>query len=79
LLTEFKLENRFLDRVCYLIGNHHSYPKIDGKDFQILVEADFLVNIDEDNLLFSQIETIHRKYIKTETPNELLNVMFRVN
>jgi hypothetical protein len=35
-------------RICFLIGHHHTYTKIDGPDFQILVEADFPVNIDED-------------------------------
>ncbi len=77
LLAEFKLESCFTDRVCFLIGNHHSYQKIDGLDFQILVEADFLVNSDEDRLTAAQIETIREKYFKTETGNELVKVMFR--
>ena len=33
-----------IDRVCFLIANHHTYDKIEGLDYQILVEADFLVN-----------------------------------
>mgnify|MGYP000340972515 FL=1 len=33
------------ERVAYLIGHHHTYDKIEGMDYQILVEADFLVNI----------------------------------
>ena len=32
-------------RVEYLVGHHHTYKDIDGLDYQILVEADFLVNI----------------------------------
>ena len=36
------------DRVCYLIGHHHTYDQIDGIDYQILVEADFLVNLAEE-------------------------------
>ena len=38
------------DRVQYLIAHHHTYNKIDEIDYQILVEADFLVNIMEDGL-----------------------------
>jgi HD superfamily phosphodiesterase len=29
-------------RVCHIVGNHHSPEKIDGIDFQILWEADYL-------------------------------------
>lgn len=36
-----------IDRVCYLVGHHHTYSNIDGKDYQILVESDFLVNLFE--------------------------------
>ena len=33
------------DRVCFIIGNHHTPSKIDGLDFQILWEADLLENL----------------------------------
>ena len=39
-----------IERVKYLIAHHHTYDAIDGIDYQILVEADFLVNILEDGL-----------------------------
>ena len=34
----------------YLIAHHHTYDNINEIDYQILVEADFLVNIMEDGL-----------------------------
>ena len=34
-----------VERVSYLVGHHHTYTGIDGADYQILVEADFLVNL----------------------------------
>ncbi len=37
-------------RISYLVGHHHTYLNIDGLDYQILVEADFLVNLYEDAL-----------------------------
>lgn len=37
-----------IDRVCYLVAHHHTYSNMDGLDYQILVEADFLVNLYED-------------------------------
>ncbi len=76
ILREFDLSGEFIDRVCYLIGNHHSYGKIDGTDFQILVEADFLVNIFENNSKLEHIEVIGQKYFKTDTGIGLLKSMY---
>ena len=50
--------DEFIDRVCFLIGHHHTYAPIEGIDHQILVEADFLVNVYEDELYLSQYNTI---------------------
>ncbi|SFR15509.1 HD domain-containing protein [Desulfoscipio geothermicus] len=67
ILEEFNLIKGFIDRVSYLIGNHHTYSKIDDIDFQILVEADFLVNIFEDDIGKEQVKAIKQKYFKTNT------------
>lgn len=40
-------EEDVIKRVCYLVGHHHTYQDIEGLDYQILVEADFLVNLYE--------------------------------
>ncbi len=50
LMEEIGVRPDLLERVAYLVGNHHSRDKIDGEDFQILWEADFLVNVQEGNL-----------------------------
>jgi HD superfamily phosphodiesterase len=34
-----------VDRICFIIGNHHTPSKIDGLDFQIQWEADLLENM----------------------------------
>jgi HD superfamily phosphodiesterase len=34
-----------IDRICYIIGHHHSPSKIDGIDFQVQWEADLLENL----------------------------------
>ena len=41
-------EPETIDRVCYIIGGHHTASKNDGVDFQIIWEADLLVNIEEE-------------------------------
>ena len=76
LLKDFDLNSKIIDRICYLIGNHHSYNKIDGIDFQILIEADFLVNIFEENISKQAIESIKQKYFRTQTGLQMLNNMY---
>ena len=39
-----------MGRVAYIIGGHHTAAKNNGLDFQIIWEADLLVNIAEDGL-----------------------------
>ena len=67
ILQKNKIGQNVIDRVCYLIGHHHTYTQIDGIDYQILVEADFIVNIDEDKMSDNAIESVMRKYFKTQT------------
>jgi hypothetical protein len=40
-----------IERVCFIVGHHHTPEKIDGPDFQILWEADYL-----EYLLFGEKE-----------------------
>lgn len=48
----------------YLVGHHHTYKDIDGLDYQILVEADFLVNYFEDGLDKEHIKEKCRRSLK---------------
>lgn len=75
-LNEYRLEEEFVDRVCYLVGHHHSYSFIDNIDFQILVEADFLVNIHENEMTKEQVLEIREKYFKTSTGKSILDSMY---
>lgn len=47
LLTSIGFPREIIDRVCWIVGRHHTYTDIQGLDYQILVEADFLVNLYE--------------------------------
>lgn len=47
MLTALGFDRELIDRVCWLIAHHHTYTDIVGMDYRILVEADFLVNLDE--------------------------------
>ena len=65
-----------IDRVCYLIGHHHTYKGVDGIDYQILLEADFLVNAFEDNLSRQAITSFRDKIFRTATGVELINATY---
>lgn len=77
LLAELGCDDALIDRVCYLIAHHHEYHAIDDVDYQILVEADFLVNIFEENNPPEMVETIRETIFKTETGREFLDNLFR--
>lgn len=47
LLRKAGFSEEDIARACYLVAHHHTYDSIDGLDYQILVEADFLVNLHE--------------------------------
>jgi uncharacterized protein len=76
ILEKLGVKPTVVDRVCYLIGNHHTYTKIDGIDFQILVEADFLVNIYEDEMSESAVISARDKYFKTDTGKKLIDSLY---
>lgn len=76
ILEEFNLDKNFVDRVCYLIGHHHTYNKIDDVDYQILIEADFIINIFEDSIEKERVEIIKNKYFKTESGIHLIDSMY---
>ena len=67
---------RLVDRVCWLIAHHHTYLNIQGMDYQILVEADFLVNAYEDGMSPEAVETFKRKVFRTETGSALLQTLY---
>lgn len=63
-------------RVCFLIAHHHTYTGIDGADWQILLEADMLVNLYEDGLGEHAVRSALERVFKTETGKELCCQMF---
>lgn len=72
MLAEIGFEPDLIERVCWLIGHHHTYTAIDGIDYQILVEADFLVNFQEGNQPMSAIRNIYETIFRTDAGKQLL-------
>jgi hypothetical protein len=77
ILSQYNLDKKTLERIRYIIGNHHTYSKIDGIDFQILVEADFLVNFFEDSMNEDAIKKVRNSIFKTLSGTKLLDKMYR--
>ena len=76
ILVGLGAEQRVIDRVRYLIAHHHSYAHIDAIDYQILVEADFLVNMCENAMVKKEVEKIYRRIFKTKSGRALCRAMY---
>ncbi|NBJ17026.1 MAG: HD domain-containing protein [Dehalobacter sp. 4CP] len=73
LLENMSFDSSLIDRVCWLIAHHHTYNNINEIDYQILIEADFLVNAFEDHLSEAAIKNFSKKIFKTETGKKFLS------
>ena len=76
LLKKLKFDDKVSERVQFLIAHHHTYDNIDKIDWQILVEADFLVNAYEDGMTAEQCKTAKDRVFRTETGKQYLEEMF---
>ncbi len=72
------LSKNFIDRVAYLVGHHHTLSNIDGIDYQILIEADYIVNADESNYSRENIMNTIEKLFKTNTGIHLIKSIYKL-
>jgi len=77
MLEEIGFDEKIIDRVTFLVGNHHTYSNIVGEDYQILVEADFLVNFYEDEMSIDSINECKKRIFKTKAGIKLCETMFQ--
>lgn len=87
LLRNLHFDEEVIARVSYLVGHHHTYDNIDGLDYQILVEADFLVNLFENGdqnadrateEMKKAAESTKEKIFRTKTGTRILEEMFGI-
>ena len=78
LLEKLGFDKDVSDRVQYLIAHHHTYDNIDGIDYQILVEADFLVNIMESDLSKEATLKAYHTIFKTTCGKTICREMFGI-
>ncbi len=58
-LADTGLTREEIARIAYLVGHHHTYEGVEGLDYQILLEADYLVNADESG--YSRENILHMR------------------
>ena len=78
LLNKLEFNKELIERVSYLVAHHHTYSNIDGIIFQILVEADFLVNLYENKNDKETIQNTCNKIFKTKLGRKLCNQMYNI-
>lgn len=64
------------ERICWLIGHHHTYTDVTSRDHRILLEADFLVNSFEDNISKDGIIAFRDNVFRSESAISMLNDMW---
>ena len=79
LLLELGYARDVIDRVCYLVGHHHTYRDIDGPDYQILLEADFLVNMYEDQMSKSAVLSAFERIFRSGTGIRYGKMIYQMN
>lgn len=76
LLEELMCPAPLTERVCWLVGHHHTYTDVDGLDHRILLEADYLVNADEGAQAEAAIRAARREFFRTKAGIRLLDSIY---
>ena len=69
-------EKMLQKNLTFSIAHHHTYNEIEGLDYQILVEADFLVNLFEDGSSREAAQKVQKNIFKTNTGTKYLSDLF---
>lgn len=63
-------------RISHIVSHHHTYTGVNGIDYQILLEADFLVNADESGFSTAAIAVAKERIFRTAAGVRLLCSMY---
>lgn len=72
MLSALGLPVPVIRRVSFLIAHHHTTQNVAGKDWQILLEADFLVNMIEEHCTQESIDNYRKNVFRTAEGLRLL-------
>ena len=77
-LKDSDLNEEAIKRIVFLVGHHHTLTDISGLDYQILIEADYLVNAEESSYSESNICNTKERFFKTSTGIALLKSVYGI-
>ena len=75
-LADMGLTSVQIERVAYLVGHHHTFQRIDGLDYQILIEADFIVNAAESAYSKENIANFAETIMRTNSAKRIAAEVF---
>lgn len=75
-LADMGLTGVQIERVAYLVGHHHTFQRIDGLDYQILIEADFIVNAAESAYSKENIANFAETIMRTNSAKRITAEVF---
>lgn len=76
MLESLGFEQEDVERICYLIAHHHTYTNVEGMDYRILLEADFLVNMYEEHSPKEAVQAALKNIFRTNTGSSICQTMF---
>lgn len=75
-LQDMNIPDEIVKRVIFLVGHHHTLTNVVGMDYQILLEADYLVNADESRYSSENIAHALQHIFKTKSGIRLLKTLY---
>lgn len=72
------VEKDIVERVSFLVCHHHTVSGVDGIDWRILLEADYLVNADEGKASPENIRNTLENVYRTQSGRNLLISLYRI-
>ena len=75
-LSDCGMNDEQIERVAFLVGHHHTFHDIDGIDYQILIEADYIANASENGYNKMNVANFMNKIMTTESGKRLAKAVF---
>lgn len=77
-LSDCGMSPEQIDRIAFLVSHHHTFKDVDGDDWQILLEADYIANASENGYDAQSIKRFIEKTMKTKSGVNLAQSVFRL-
>ncbi len=72
------MKEKQVERISFLVGHHHTYEGVDGPDWQILLEADYIVNASENNFPAENIQNFLETQAVTSSGKRFIREIFAI-